>query len=84
MNDDVKPRGVGLSAELGAKPIAYAPCGDCATPATCDKAMQCLTHAERRERVACSACPDGYVWTRNGPTGKACPVCKGKAYIEGA
>jgi hypothetical protein len=32
-------------------------------------------------RTACPSCPDGYVWTREGPTGKACPTCKGLAYI---
>ena len=30
---------------------------------------------------ACPACPDGYVWTREGPTGKTCPVCKGTAKL---
>ncbi len=33
-------------------------------------------------RFACPNCPDGNVWTREGPTGKACPTCKGKAYLE--
>lgn len=32
-------------------------------------------------KSACPACPDGYVWTREGPTGEACPTCKGLAYI---
>lgn len=30
---------------------------------------------------ACPSCPDGYVWTQDGPTGKTCPTCLGKAYI---
>ena len=29
----------------------------------------------------CTHCPDGYVWTQDGPTSKTCPVCKGKAYL---
>ena len=29
----------------------------------------------------CPACPDGSVWTRDGPTGKVCPVCKGHAIL---
>lgn len=33
-------------------------------------------------RRACPSCPDGYVWTQEGPTGAECPTCKGKAYIE--
>lgn len=30
----------------------------------------------------CSACPDGYVWTSNGPTSKPCPVCGGTAVLH--
>lgn len=30
---------------------------------------------------SCPACPDGNVWDSNGPTGKACPVCKGNAFL---
>lgn len=30
----------------------------------------------------CTNCPDGFVWTRTGPTGKACPVCKGFAVLH--
>jgi len=33
-------------------------------------------------KIQCHACPDGNEWSRNGPTGRACPVCKGKAYLE--
>ena len=29
----------------------------------------------------CPSCPDGYVWDRNGPTRKTCPVCKGHGYL---
>lgn len=32
-------------------------------------------------RQACPSCPDGNEWGRNGPTGRACTTCKGKAYI---
>jgi len=32
-------------------------------------------------RTACPNCPDGNLWTSEGPTGKACPTCNGKAYI---
>jgi hypothetical protein len=35
-------------------------------------------------RVACPACPDGNEWDSNGPTGRACQTCDGKAYLEGA
>jgi DnaJ-class molecular chaperone len=31
--------------------------------------------------VPCPACPDGQVWTSDGPTGRLCPVCQGKAFI---
>jgi hypothetical protein len=34
-------------------------------------------------RRACPSCPDGYVWTREGPTGAACKTCGGKAYLDG-
>ena len=34
------------------------------------------------ELIPCSACPDGYVWTSNGPTAAACPVCKGYAALK--
>jgi hypothetical protein len=27
------------------------------------------------------ACPDGNVWDRNGPTGRACPLCKGEGVM---
>jgi len=30
----------------------------------------------------CPACPDGNEWGANGPTGRACNVCGGKAYID--
>ncbi len=29
----------------------------------------------------CPLCPDGSVWNSNGPTGRKCPACNGKAYI---
>lgn len=29
----------------------------------------------------CPSCPDGNEWNSNGPTGRACPTCKGKAYL---
>ena len=32
-------------------------------------------------KIPCHACPDGNEWSSNGPTGRACPVCKGKAYL---
>ena len=32
-------------------------------------------------KTPCPSCPDGNVWTVNGPTGKACPTCGGNAYI---
>lgn len=31
----------------------------------------------------CPACPDGNEWNSNGPTGRACPVCKGTALAPG-
>jgi len=34
------------------------------------------------ELMPCRACPDGYVWTINGPTAKCCPVCKGHAVLR--
>lgn len=30
----------------------------------------------------CPSCPDGYVWTSNGQTGKTCPTCKGYAVVH--
>lgn len=30
----------------------------------------------------CPACPDGYRWTANGPTGATCPVCRGFAAVH--
>ena len=30
----------------------------------------------------CPACPDGSVWSINGPTGKTCPVCNGHAEVN--
>ena len=32
-------------------------------------------------RTPCPACPDGNEWSTEGPTGRTCPVCKGKSYI---
>lgn len=32
-------------------------------------------------RQACPSCPDGNEWDSNGPTGRMCRTCKGKAYI---
>jgi hypothetical protein len=33
--------------------------------------------------VPCPACPDGQVWNSEGPTGRRCPVCKGRAVLGG-
>ena len=30
----------------------------------------------------CPACPDGSVWTREGPSGATCKVCKGFAVVN--
>ncbi len=30
----------------------------------------------------CPACPDGSVWTSEGPTSKICPICKGHALVN--
>ncbi len=35
----------------------------------------------KADLAPCPACPDGYVWTANGPTAKCCPVCKGHAAL---
>ncbi len=35
----------------------------------------------KMRREPCPACPDGNEWSTDGPTGRACPVCKGKAYM---
>lgn len=35
-----------------------------------------------KSRQQCPDCPDGYVWTKNGPTDKACQTCGGNSYIE--
>ena len=32
-------------------------------------------------KIPCPQCPDGNVWTSNGPTCKVCPRCNGLAYI---
>lgn len=37
---------------------------------------------DAEELMPCPACPDGYVWTSDGPTGKCCPVCKGYAAVK--
>jgi hypothetical protein len=29
----------------------------------------------------CPSCPDGNDWSSDGPTGRACPTCRGKAFI---
>ena len=29
----------------------------------------------------CPSCPDGNEWGVNGPTGRACKTCEGKAYV---
>ena len=33
-------------------------------------------------RLPCPSCPDGNEWAADGPTGRACRTCGGKAYIE--
>lgn len=33
-------------------------------------------------KIPCPSCPDGNEWNRDGPTGRACRTCGGKAYIE--
>ena len=38
--------------------------------------------ASATRRKQCPDCPDGYVWTTNGPIDSACPTCGGTAYIE--
>ena len=35
-------------------------------------------------RQPCPSCQDGNEWNSNGPTGRACQTCHGKAYIVGA
>ena len=32
----------------------------------------------------CPSCPDGNEWNSNGPTGRACRTCGGKAYLPPA
>ena len=32
-------------------------------------------------RQQCPNCPDGNEWNSDGPTGRACRTCKGKAYV---
>lgn len=32
-------------------------------------------------RQPCPSCPDGNEWSVEGPTGRACMTCGGKAYI---
>lgn len=45
--------------------------------------MTDLTDLERASAARpCPACPDGYVWTANGPIGKTCPVCNGHAVVQ--
>ena len=45
--------------------------------------MSDLTQQEQDDdrRVPCPECPDGQVWTREGPTGRTCGRCKGHAVI---
>lgn len=56
------------------------------TPA-CASVSRVLSESEtfdmgREELIPCSACPDGYVWTANGPTSAACPICLGWARLK--
>jgi hypothetical protein len=32
--------------------------------------------------TSCPACPDGYVWTREGPTCVVCKICGGFAVVN--
>ena len=34
------------------------------------------------EAIPCPSCPDGNEWDSNGPTGRACRVCKGHALVN--
>lgn len=36
---------------------------------------------EPEELKPCPSCPDGYVWSYNGPTGTTCKTCKGYAVV---
>jgi endogenous inhibitor of DNA gyrase (YacG/DUF329 family) len=36
----------------------------------------------KEETRPCPSCPDGYVWTTYGQTGKTCPTCLGKAVVR--
>jgi len=33
------------------------------------------------DKEPCPVCPDGNEWTRNGPTGRVCQVCKGTGVL---
>ena len=41
-----------------------------------------MRHDDPDELMPCPSCPDGYVWTSNGPSAKACPTCKGYAVVN--
>jgi len=41
-----------------------------------------MTDDSEEELMQCPQCPDGYVWTINGPTVKMCPACKGYAVVK--
>ena len=41
-----------------------------------------MRHKLDEELKPCPACPDGYVWTSNGPTGAACKTCGGYAVVK--
>ena len=36
---------------------------------------------EGRQTRPCPSCPDGNVWTAEGPTGKTCPTCNGHGFV---
>ena len=58
--------------------------GLCTDPTPEDRFV--LVHSSPDDAAAelrgpCPECPDGQVWTSEGPTGRTCPRCKGHAII---
>jgi hypothetical protein len=58
--------------------------GECPTVACCGE-MHCYEKGGPLDpdvmKLPCPRCADGNVWTRDGPTGAACPACKGHGFI---
>ena len=76
-------KGFAAGPESAPHPDEYM-CPNCVTPWKCNgphipESAPQEQHEDRRQ--PCPACPDGNEWDSNGPTGRACQVCNGRAYL---